>query len=564
MSEGGAGGDASSGRFAGREVDVCIVGSGAGGGTMAFSLARGGLSVVVLEKGPYYHEKDFTHDEVVTCRRDFFIPDPAKDPHILTHGPTRNRRSNEGWTACCVGGGTVHMSGFFYRLHPEDFRMRTRYGTSLGDAVADWPIEYKDLAPYYDMVENEVGVSGQAGEYPFEPPRSGPYPMPPLAANPLAGLVDKGAKALGLHPFQTPRAIISEARNGRSACNYCQFCGSYGCEVGAKSSSMAALLPRALGTNNLEIRPHSMAFEVVVDAQGKASGVRYFDESGAVQEQKARLVCVSATSVESARLLLASKSSRFPDGLLNDHGLVGKNLTFSTLGKVWGEFDRAAIPAEFKSESTIQFLQRSIQDDYILDERKGGYDKGGTLNFLIPHKNPIFTADHVAHRHKPPLWGAALQKALHRHFHEIQELECEVFGEFLPTAGTFVSLDASMKDPHDLPVAHIHVEGHAEDRVNCERLVARARAVFDAAGAAKTGTDVVGGTTFVLQHGTCRFGKDPKTSVLDPFCRAHAVPNLYVVDGSFMPSSGGVPTTMTIMANAFRVAERNLLTRRRG
>lgn len=556
-------GDAGDAGFAGREVDVCIVGSGGGGGPLAFALSRAGLSVVVLEKGPYYRESDFTHDEIDTCRRSFFVPDPNEEPHLVTSGTAAPRKTNDGWISCCVGGGTVHMSGFFYRLHPEDFRLRARYGTSLGEQIADWPIDYDELAPYYDKVENEVGVSGIAGEYPFEPPRSGPFPMPPLAANPLSALVDRGARALGLHPFQTPRAILSQPRDGRSPCNYCLFCGSYGCEVNAKSSVPAALLTRAIATGNLEVRPRAMAFEIALDTGGRASAVRYLDASGATHEQRARVVCVSASSVETARLLLASRSPRFPDGLLNDHGLVGKNLMFSTLGKAWGEFERASLPEEMRAESAIQFLQRSLQDDYFLRDRAGAYDKGGTHNFLVPHKNPIFAAERLAQRQSPWLFGEPLMRALHRYHHEVREIECEVFGEFLPTPGTFVGLDSSVKDRFGLPVAHVHLAGHPEDRANSERLVARAKAVLEAAGASKTGTETVGGTTFVLQHGTCRFGKDPRTSVLDPSCRAHAVPNLYVVDGSFMPTSGGVPTTMTIMANAFRVADR-MLSRRRG
>src|SRR5262249_14726860 len=163
--------------------------------------------------------------------------------------------------------------------------------------------------------------------------RWGPYPLPRLRANPLAALVDRGAQRLGVHAFQTPRAIVSQPYQGRPACIYCDFCGGYGCEVDAKSSTAAALIPRALPTRPCALRRRSMAFEVTVGSDGRAEAVRYFDAAGDVLEQRARIVCISATAIESARLLLNSKSSRFPNGLANGSGLVGKNLTFSTLGR---------------------------------------------------------------------------------------------------------------------------------------------------------------------------------------------------------------------------------------
>src|SRR5262249_20185712 len=151
-----------------------------------------------------------------------------------------------------------------------------------------------------DRVERLVGISGQAGEYPTEPRRGGPYPYPPLLANPLCRLIDEGARRLGLHPFQTPRAIVSTPVEGRSGCVYCQFCNSYGCEVGAKSSTLASVIPLAVRTGRCEVRPRCMAFEIATRPDGLARGVRYFDPGGATVEQRARVVCVSATAIESA------------------------------------------------------------------------------------------------------------------------------------------------------------------------------------------------------------------------------------------------------------------------
>ncbi len=541
--------------FKGETVDICIVGSGAGGGPIAYELARAGASVVVLEKGPWHKEKDFTHDEIATVRRDFFVPFVADEPHLMhRHGRPAPVKTSDGWIARCVGGGTVHMSGFVYRLHPEDFRMKTRYGALANATLADWPITYEELAPWYDKVETAVGVSGKAGENPYEPPRAGPYPYPPVDASSMAALVDQGAAKLGLHPFQTPRAILTRQKGKRKACVYCRFCGSYGCEVGAKGSTAAALIPGAVASGRCEVRPDSMAFEIAADATGKATGVRYHAADGTVAEQKARVVIVSASSIESARLLLNSTSAAHPDGLANSSGLVGRNLSFSTLAKAWGEWELSTLPKRWNPDVGVHFLQRSIQDYYFLKDATG-YDKGGTLNFLLPHANPIHTADRLARRANPPLWGAPLKQALYRFYKEVREIELEVFGEFLPNPRTKVTVDGATKDKWGIPVATIHLWNHPLDVANSKALAARGEAVLKAAGAGRTAIERAGETTFVLQHGTARFGADPKASVLNKWCRAHDTPNLYVVDGSFMPTSGGVPTTLTIMANAFRVAD---------
>lgn len=541
-------------------VDVCIVGSGAGGGPLAYTLAHAGIQVVVLEKGPWYTAKDFNHDEISTCRRNYFVPFAWDEPHLLWQpGAREPQRSTEGWIAQCVGGGTVHMSGFVYRLHEEDFRLARRYGTLAGAALADWPISYRDLAPYYDRVEQVVGVSGQAGEYPFEPQRSGPYPYPPLAANPLCRLIDDGSRKLGLHPFQTPRAIVSRpaqaGAQARSACVYCQFCGSYGCEVNAKSSTAVSVIPLAVATGRCQVRPRCMVLQVIAGDDGLARGVRYFNAAGEIEEQPARVVCVSASAIESARLLLNSTSAHFPHGLGNGNGLVGRNLSFSTLSRGWGEFERGRLPEDLRPQHPNHFLQRSLQDCYFLKERRGGYDKGGTIVFMLPHRNPIYSAERLARRGKPALWGADLLKALHRYYQEVHEIEFEVFGEFLPNPGNYVSVDPSVRDKWGIPVAAIHLHNHEEDRKNAVLVARRAREVLEAAGATRTGPEVIGGTSFILQHGTCRFGADPQKSVLNPFCQSHEVKNLFVVDGSFMPTSGGVPPTLTIMANAFRVGD---------
>ncbi len=536
-------------------VDVCIVGSGAGGAPLALELARAGAKVVVLEKGPWHKRGDFDHDEIKNSRRDFWVPFISDEPHMLkTRSSANPQKSSEGWTSNCVGGGTVHMSGYFYRLSPEDFSLETRFGKVDGANLADWPITYEELAPYYDKADKVVGVSGKKTDYPYAPPRSSDFPMPPLDTNPLAKLIDDGGKKVGWSVYDTPRGITSQEYRGRAPCVYCDFCGSYGCEVGAKSSTLDALIPTAVSTGKCEVRAHCMVSQVVMGDDEKVEEVVYFDRDGNEQRQRARVFVLSATAVESARLLLNSTSSRFPNGLANSSGKVGKNLMFSTLGKGSAEFEVASLPDELKPHHKIHFINRSARDLYFID-KFDDYNKGGSITFQLPHRNPIFTAERLSNRSRPALWGESLQREVHRYYEEIREIEFEVYGEFLANPLTYVGISDSVKDKWGIPVAEIHVHNHPLDVRNSHEIVHRGLELFEAAGASKTRKNTVGATTYILQHGTCRMGSDPEEAVLNPRCRTHDVRNLYVVDGSFMPSSGGIPTTLTIMANSFRVAD---------
>lgn len=522
---------------------------------MALELGRAGFKVVVLEKGAWYRPTDFVHDEILNSRRNFFMPLPWEEPHLWRGGTDQPfSRTNDGWTANCVGGGTVHMSGYFYRLKPVDFRMKKELGEVKGANLADWPISYEDLAPYYDKAEVELGVSGNAVPHKFKEPRKGNYPLPPLAEHPVSLEIDKAARSLGWQTIPTARGILSIEHQGRKACTYCTLCGSYGCEHGAKSSTAASLIPKAVATGNVEIRPHSMAHEVTVDAKGNAKSVIYLDEKGERQEQPAKVIVVSCTAIESARLLLNSTSSRFPKGLANDNGLVGKNLLFSSFGQSKATF---SVPKQAKELTWLiteaPFINRSLQEFYVMPDDRFGFRKGGTLGFMWAHPNPIYAAVGLAKKGKNGVFGKTLKDKL-REYRDSRVLEFEVYGEFLPTEETRVTVDGNVRDKFGLPVAAVTIKRHQRDLVMTKFLVERGEEVLAQLKPDNITRVGIAGETAILQGGTCRFGDDPAQSVLDKTCRTHAVPNLYVVDGSFMPSSGGVPITLTIAANSFRVA----------
>jgi choline dehydrogenase-like flavoprotein/catechol 2,3-dioxygenase-like lactoylglutathione lyase family enzyme len=535
-------------------VDAVVVGSGAGGGPVALTLARAGYKVVVLEKGSAYDQRDFVNDEIRFCRRDFFVPYTSDEPHVRVGQGGRSWRTNEGWTACCVGGATVHMAGFTYRLHPEDLRLRSLLGEVSGADLADWPISWEELLPYYERAEIELGVSGEARQNPFETFRR-PLPLPPLPSNGIAKLMEQACRTLGYHPFQTARAILSRAWQGRARCQLSFFCASYGCETGAKSSVLAAILPKALATGNCQVRPLSMVHTVEVDSGGRATGVRYFDRQGNEKRLGAAVVVLACSPIETARLLLKSRSKPHRDGLANASGQVGRNLMFTGLATGTAEFDRA--DPRMKSIDWRQpFVDRSFQDFYVIDRETSSRRKGGTVSFLFPHANPIFTAERLATEGGRLVWGKALKDALRHVTREVRELEFEVFSETLPTPESRVTLDPTVKDRWGQPVARFETRPHPVDGEVNRVLVGKGLEVLGAMGGKHAKATRVAEQTYWLQAGTCRFGDDPQRSVLNRDCRAHDVPNLFVTDGSFLPTSGGVPTTLTVEANALRVGDR--------
>ncbi len=539
-------------------VDVVVVGSGAGGGPVAFALASAGARVLVLERGKHLKREDFVYDEIGIAKRSVFVPSAVTDPHILIHEGGTAERTDDGWIATCVGGGTVHMSGFFYRLRPEDFRLRDHLGPVPGATIANWPITYEELEPYYARVETIIGVSGSPNEGSHVSPRSTPYPLPPVMTHPGGALIDRGAQKVGAFSFITPRGVISRDYDGRSACHLHPLCGSFGCHVGAKSSSLETWLPKALATGKCELRAESRVLRILSGDDGRATGVVYRDSAGADHEVSARAVVVACSAVETARLLLLSTGKAHPQGLGNAEGQVGANLMFSTLSKAHASFDFASSP-EMK-EPGSQFLGRSVADYYFgPNGLKGGgpIAKAGGLNFLFPAGGPVVQSELAATADgaRKAIWGEALKKKLAWYWHEQRQAICETFGEFLPTQGSRVALDDSVTDALGLAAAQINVARHPHDLAVSKYLAEKGLAILQAAGARETWISNVGGSTWHLPAGTARMGTDPKTSATDKNGRLHNVKNVFVSDGATFASSGGWPPTLTIMANALRIGE---------
>ena len=550
------------------DYDVCIVGSGAGASPVAWSLARAGHHVVVLEKGPWFTEADFSKDELGCCRRSAYTPDLHDEQHVIeepagTDGWSATPTSESGWNfwnGNCVGGSSNFMSGYFYRLKPQDFRLRSTFGPIDGANVVDWPIRYADLEPYYTLVEQVVGISGRVVKHPHLEPRSTPdFPQPPLQENIISSWIDAACDKLGYHSLPTPRALLSRPAHGRNACGYSIFCGSYGCSTGGKSSARAALLDHAVRTGRCEIRAHAKVTRLVSDAKGKVTAAEYFDREGARQRVRAKIFVVACQAIETSRLLLASPGPRHPDGLGNNHNQVGRNLLFSAGGSGQGTIPYAGLDPD-QADALRQrrpFVNRGLQDWYVIDDPKAGRFKGGTIDFLFRHPNPIARANNQKWDDDGNLiWGKALKRKVKNYFTEARYLRFEVFCDWLPTHDCFVQLDGRVRDKWDIPVARVRVGHHPHDLRVGEYLAHKAQTVLRAMGAKDIYASISGEPPPNLVAGGCRFGTDPARSVLDPDCRVHEAQNLFVTDGSFMPTGGSVPYTWTIYANAFRVADK--------
>ena len=552
-----------------REFDICIIGSGAGAGPVIFELSKAGYKVVVLEKGPWLKTKDFDKDEIVATRRSVYTPNLKDEPQVIESqddsgewvGRSTFSTGNDFWNGNMIGGSSNLMSGYFHRMKPNDFKLLSVYGEIEGANVVDWPINYEEMEPYFTKVETVVGISGRVVQHSTLEPRSvNDFPYPPLAENIVSKWIDAAGDSLGYKMVPVPRAILSRPADNRNSCYYSNFCGSYGCASNAKSSSRVALINKALETDNCTILANSKVYYLETDNQQKVVRAWYYDINGERQFVEAGIFVVAAQAVETSRLLLMSKNPDFPNGLANNSGQVGKNFIFSGGGTGSGQFFLDDLSKKVADQLMAPgvFVNRAIQHWYEIDDPGfGGKAKGGTVDFLFEHANAIGRSIRRKWDSEGSLrYGSALKKDLKNYFTKQRKLKFEVFVDWSPNDNCFVSLDDKVKDKWGDPVAKIRIGYNEHDLKVGRYLAEKAERVMEQMGAKNVSSGISGLPPPNLQAGGCRFGNNPETSVLDKNCKAHEVKNLYVTDGSFMPTGGSVTYTWTIYANAFRVAEK--------
>lgn len=528
------------------EVDFVIVGSGAAGGVVARELSRNGFSVVVLEQGPWLTERDFSHDDFwEMLRPERSLTNARKTQPGTARRSDADEAKTSGWNnyGRCVGGGSTHFTANYWRFPELEFEQATRFGVPDGSTIADWPIRYADLEPFYTKVEWEIGVSGLTGN-PFEPPRSRPFPLPPLPIKSEGVLLERGARKLGMHPWAAPMAILSRPWQGRSGCVACGICIGRACEVRAKSSTLVTMVPEAVATGRCEIRPQSYVRHVDTNDRGRVTGVTYFDRDKREIMQRAKAVILSANGCETPKLLLMSTTSAFPTGLANSSGQVGHNIMFNSSALRDGLFEHEINGWKGAVVGCV------VWDTFELPASLGLYGGGG-FDFRCGY-TPLTGG---ASWPNEPTWGTAWKKRARDYFTK----RLSVYGHMtsLPTPTNRMDLDPTVKDAWGLPAPRLTFTGHPNDVKLGQWFGTRGEELLDAAGALSIAGDYNGpdnGGPHLL--GTCRMGNDPKTSVVNADHRAHDVPNLFIVDGSNFVTSGRGQPTMTIQALAFRASDR--------
>lgn len=504
------------------ELDAVIVGAGAGGAVLAQRLARRGWKVAALEAGPFWDpDRDWVSDEAGSHALYWTEPRLIGGADPVPLGSNNSGRG--------VGGSTVHFAGYTPRFHPSDF------ATASNDGVgADWPIAYEDLRAYYADLEEELPVAGQA--WPWGDPHRYPHAPHPVSGGGEIFLA--GCGKLGIEALVGPVAITSGVMGNRPHCIYRGFC-LQGCKVNAKGSTLITHIPDALASG-AEIRDGAMVARVELDTGGRATGVVYHRD-GVERRQRARLVILCCYSIETPRLLLNSACPAFPDGLCNDHDLVGRYLMVQGAPQTAGRFAQEvrmykAPPPEVSTEAF-----------YETDPSKG-YRRGFSVQTVSPL--PITWAEHVAAQGH---WGEVLREYMRDYVHWVT---LGALCEFLPLPDNRVTLAENQTDAHGLPVAHFRYSQCDNDRSLMAAATAVMTQILEAAGSEEAITI----QRYAHLMGGARMGADAASGVVDANLRSFGVDNLYICDGSVAPTQGAANPALTIMALAARLADH--LTRR--
>lgn len=530
----------------GARYDAIVVGAGAGGGVIAGVLAEAGKRVLLLERGRNLSFKEVGRDHLRNQRLSQYGnsagPDGPAHPRVLeTHGRSLTLLPHEGGyhnNAATVGGGTRVYGAQAWRFHPLDFQMASTYGVPEGSSLADWPIRFEDLEPFYARAEDELGVAGDASWMPHLPPYRTPYPMPPMPMTESGRVMQRGAKNLGWDAIRVPLAVNSVPRHGRPACINCQHCVGFACPVDAKNGTQNTLIPRALASGNCTLETDMMAAQILVDGS-RAVGVAYFDASGNRIEAQADVVVVAGGAVESARLLLLS-------GLGNDN--VGRNLQGHYYPGAMGRLPDPVYDGIGPGVTTAitQFCHGNEAED--------GRIIGGAM---LADDFVMLPATFWKRALPPgtPRWGLEAKRWMAENFRYCVDIKGPV--QEIPSPDARVTLDSDVRDAYGLPVAHLSGTTHPETVRTARFMFGKVVEWLRGAGAEEIWGDPPGLYLSGGQHqaGTCRMGDDPATSATDRHCRVHGHDNLYVGDGSVHVTNGGFNPFLTIMALAYRTAD---------
>jgi choline dehydrogenase-like flavoprotein len=500
---------------------VLIIGSGAGGGTLANELCQKGIKVILLEAGKRYSIADFKNDEWEAFSQLAWLDKrtTSGDWRVAKDFPNL-----PAWICKTLGGTTTHWAGASLRIQPWEFETKTRYGHVDKANLLDWPLGYDDLAPYYARAEDKMGVTRTNG-------------IPGLPGNNNFKVLYNGATRVGYKQVSTGNmAINSRPRKGRGSCMQLGFCFQ-GCKSGAKWSTLYTEIPEAEATGLLDIRTESHVLQIQHNDQGKVTGVEYVDADGNRQMQKARVVCVAGNSIESPRLLLNSSSSMFPDGLANSSGQVGRNYMRHTTGSVYAVFEDEV---NFHRGTTMAGI---VKDESKLDTKRGfvgGYELE-TLALGLPFMAAFLN---------PGAWGSDFTYALENYKHLAG---LWIVGEDMPQETNRVTLHAEEKDAHGQPIPNVHFDDHANDIAMRNHAYRQSTAIYEAVGAKKFYEVPPYPSTHNL--GTCRMSAKAQDGVCNKWGQTHDISNLFISDGSQFTTGAGENPTLTIVTLAIRQAE---------